>query len=405
MNITIGITESAPYTEFDIQLELSAAEKTLFVNHNVPIPGDGSTTRDLFRKCFSSHGDFFRIVGIRNFRPYKPDDRGFASAANSGWQTFMNRLVLEADRDETLNTIAYVFINKIRLLTKKINPVVVTEQITTPRPIPITVSLTDLPEKPLRLQIGNKLFGIHEVTEMTAENALVQSAITDIESRAIAQLEGHTTDYAENLVLMKQQYTSEVRKLKDQVKNNLPALAIPDSLLAQHVQYLPYGSQYELFIPILVHYKYVTTPWHIWELKKEWQHKQNAILQVRVTINKDTYLVGHLYVCDKDFQDTVPLWHVMDRNELCLGTYEPKMKQLSDIIQIRNDMQRMLEKINTDSMSKRNLCDKQNELRELIETVSFKEFDDLEDGRKDMDLSGIAVLKMKKEDGDGVWKV
>jgi len=355
----------------------------------------------LFRACYHTQGDFFREAGITNYRNFNPDSTSFNS---SGWGTFMKHLITQPDREDTLTRMGHLLLNKICLLASKVKPVAVEAPLTGARPAPVTINLKDVSGKIVRIQLGNKIFEAHEVSEAKGANSLVARAVAKIEASASAQLGSYAEEFSETLKRLHTQHKSTVRELKARADRDLPTLDIPSDLLATGIQVSGRAGYYDVFLPIRLHYKYLATPWHVWELDKEYQCVQHAKLWL--ILNREFYYNG-AFLRDKYFKDTVQLWHSGADEVLCLGSYGDNMRRidkLEDTLKVRDDIQRLLQIINTDSMQTENLRGKQRELENKIEGASWADFDDMPgDLTQDMDFSEVASLKSSKGEGGVIW--
>ena len=207
--------------------------------------------------------------------------------------------------------------------------------------------------------------------------------------------------------MMSTQYNTEIKKLKDQIKNNLPALDISKPLLDRGVRVVsPSKSEYQIYIPIHLHYKHIVTEYSVWTLKKDYQRVQDGYLLIAVDMNFN-FRWGWIY--DTHFQNTVELFHALGDGDLCLGSYQVKMTRLEDIVRVRDEIQKMYETINTESISTANIhTTAMDTLAHEARNAPFEDFDIVYEGEKhtmeDADFSKVATDRKDKETKGKVWE-
>ena len=354
-------------------------------------------TFTLLKKCFVTQGDFYREVGITNFKTFQPDWQYFTSTSSEGWRSCINKIVADARREDVLRRIGQLIANKIGLFTQKVMPVTIATTTSDAGPGAATVNLTDITGKNLKLLVGNKLFVAHDMSECVGDSALVDTAKGELEANANAQVKGFESEFSNGLALISKQYEKQIKDLKDIMKTQLPAMDIPTELLREHIQVTAQDEEYRIYIPIHLHYKYITTDRQMWKLKKEWQYKQDGLLMLAVNT---TWNLRWSWLYDKDFRDNISIFH-SSGNDLCLGTYQMKIKSLEDVPRIRDDIAVMLEKIYTRSIGADNLNDKMRELYEELGHAERIWFDDIEDD--DKDYGKIATRMSAKDTGGAIW--
>ena len=393
MKVIVGLasstTHGSSYTDITVKLKASKDEQTTLVANNVPMPGiTVSDSQNLMRKCFASHGDFFREVGVSNFRTFQPDWSYFKSAQSGGWKKFVARLVADENREEILKRIGNIVLMKLSLLTNQVKPIIASGKLTKNMKVPATIELVDMTGKQVEIKIGDQIFKAYEIEEDAKKTALLDNAKTNIVDKANAQIAGFQSEFSNNLGMVSKQYDKEIADMKHRMASQIPALPIPDDLKRQGVVISSPGNEYQIFIPIKLHYKQIVTHYNVWNLKKDFQLKQNGFLMV-ATDAKFNYRWTNIY--DKDFRDRLVLWHVAGTH-LCLGSYTLKMKQLSDIIRVRNEVVEMLTKINTQSLGERNLpqSGKQRQIRNIMSRGTYMTFKIDGRERTDYDFKAVA---------------
>jgi len=402
IKITIGIVSAnahgTDYADLDVALGLTAAEKSTLQTHSIPIPGvDGKMTHNLLKKCFITQGDFYREVGIPNFKTFQPDWHYFAATSSEGWQSCIGKIVADVHRDDVLRRIGQIIANKIGLFTQKITPIAISTTTTDAGPGATAVNLTDVTGKNLKLLIGNKVFVAHSVDESAMDSALIDTAKGELEANATAQIKGFETEFSNNLVLMTKQYEKQIKEMKDKMKSQLPAMTIPDELLREHIQVTVNDHEYKIYIPIHLQFKYLTTSRQVWELKKKWQLQQDGYLMLAID---NAWHLRWTWLYDKKFKDKICMWHT-DGKDLCLGTYEPKLKSLSDVPRIRDDIAMLFETIYTGSIGSTNITTLMNELYGAINDAPREWFEEIED--EDRDFSTVANRTEAKDAGGAIW--
>lgn len=401
MKIKVGLTQSS-YADgpvnitLGISLDLTEAEEEKLRSYDIPIPDKGYTTTDLCRKCWPTHGDFFREVGIHNFGTFQPD-AGYFRTGNSGWRSFIVRLLSEDNREDTLRNIGVVIGRKLSLFVGKLPEVIVDGQDVMRMPQAV-VQLADIKGETVDIRIGSRLYRASAIEENMTDTKLINRVKGDLEDSANLQVSGFESEYASNLSLMDKQCRSEVNKMKRQLSNRLPALAISDHLLRQGIIVTSPGNEYRIYIPIKLHYKQIATNSYIWRLKRGYQLRQQGYLMIALGA-KFTYRWSWIY--DMEFEDTVQLFHTAG-DTLCLGSYEVKANTLDDMPGIRDDIANMLVRINTTSMMINNLSGTMMEVYEIIETNHRADFKLKGEEVYDLDLSDVAVLIKDKE--DSIWE-
>jgi len=403
MKITVGITSSPVSGRQDLSIALAptTAEKDLLVSNSVPIPG--VTTHDsqgLMRKCFASHGDFFREVGISNFRTFQPDWTYFSSSQSSGWRKFMAKLVADGDREEILKRIGNIVLVKLGLLTRQVKPVTTSGELNNAAKVPATVNVTDMAGNQVEIKIGDHVYKAYKLETDPQKTSLLDKAKTEFADKANAQLKGFQSEFSNNLSIMSKQYEKEIKDMKQKMANQLPALDIPMDLLREGVFVVSPGNEYRIYIPIKLHYKEIVTQYHIWKLKQDYQLKQNGYLVVAVD-GKFNYRWTNIY--DTKLRDRLILWHVSG-HQLCLGTYTVKMRGLEDIIRVRDEIADMLTRINTQSIGSRHLPEsgRQRQIKRCMgNRMDFT--DSNGDDRVDYDFHEVADLVGLKSKGT-IWK-
>jgi len=412
MKITVGIVSSnsygTPYTDLDVKLEPTKEEHKLLTQFGVPIPGENSqNTYSLLKRCFSTHGDFFREAGISNFRTFQPDWAYFKSSSSNGWNKFMNRLVASEDRDDVLHKIANLISNKLSLLTENMPRVVHKTNVKNPKQETKKVKLVDLSGKTLELRVGDKFYQLRDVKENAKANTLIKNTIDEVVNKANDQITSFEAEFSDNLTLMSNQYEKELKELKHKLQSQLPALQVSEDLLEQGVVVSSPGNEYRIYAPIHLHYKYVATRFHVWDLKKEFQREQDGYLMVAVD---GAWNYKWSWIYDKHFsRDGVEMFHCMG-HDLCLGSYKMSVHCLHDILKVSKDIAKMYETINVESMSVENLhTDSMCELFDVLEDGPHKEYEVEIEGKKqkvtDWNYNAVATLKIDKttEDGGRIW--
>jgi len=405
MKITVGIVTSTsygtPYTDLDVKLEPTTAERKLFKDWNVPIPlENGQTTTNLLKVCFSTHGDFFREVGVSNYRTFQPDWSYFRASSSNGWNKFMNRLVVSEDREDILRRVGEIIANKLSLLTNNVPKATITADIKKPLVFAKNIQLTDLAGKKLELRVGDKIYVATEVKVDAKANTLIKSTVDDIVTKANTTVSGFEEEFSANLTMITKQYDAKLKALNEKLKTQLPALPISYELLREGVIVSSPGNEYQLYAPLHLHYKYVATPYLLWELKQKYCREQDGYLAIAVD-GKWNYRWSWIY--DSKFQDNVELFHAMG-DTLCLGSYKVSITCIDDILKVAKDVAKVYEIINTNSMSVVNIhTDAMSELDYTIRHAPRKKFEMPDKGRiEDRDLTHVASLKTNKQGGT-IW--
>lgn len=379
MKVIVGLASSTTHggnhTDITLKLDASKDEASLLTANNVPAPGITTTdSQSLMRKCFATHGDFFREVGISNFRTFQPDWSYFKAAQSSGWQKFVARLIADENREEILRRIGNIVLVKLSLLTNQVKSVTTSGKLSKAVREPVTVKLVDMAGKQVEIKIGNQIFKAYELEEDAKKTALLDQAKTDLQDKATAQVVGFQSEFSNNLGIVSKQYEKEIADMKAKMASQVPALNISEDLRRQGVVVTSPGNEYQIFIPIKLHYKQIVTNYNIWDLKPSFQLKQDGYLMVAAD-TKFNYRWTNIY--DKKFNDRLVLWHVAG-SHLCLGSYTVKMKQLSDIVRVRDEVAEMLTKINTASLGERNLptssANKQRQIRNTMRGENYRTF-------------------------------
>lgn len=394
------------YTDLDIKLKGTEEEEKLLDKFGVPIPGkDGKRTRDLLKRCFASHGDFFREVGVPNFRTFQPDWQYFESQSSNGWRKFMSRLVTEDDREETLKRAANVLLNKLGLLTHKAKGITIDRDLKE-QSMPVDVNINDLTDKSMELRVGNKIFTVSKIEEAAKDTTLIDRAVKNLGAKAEGVVKQYGDEYANSLKLVRSQYEEELKKMGDQLKMKMPMLRLPQTLLQAGIMVNAEDGRYVFYIPIHLHYQYISSQRHTWTLKKQYQLEQDGYLIIAVD---SEFNLCSSKLRDTHFQDTLELWH-SPGGGVCWGSYKFSMKKVDDLIRIKDEVSRLFSTINLKSPSRRNIGSKQG--KSIDKARNDAKFIKFPDGKEDLDLSSIATLqegdvvenKKKKTKGGGrIW--
>ena len=356
---------------------------------------------NLLRSMFGSQREYYQLTNTTNYSGYSPDSRYFRSTDNEGWRKYLVNLMGADDRKRQLQTINDAVARRILLLAKKIAPVAC--ELTLESAAPVRIVDMEMPET-MEVRIGNKIFRATKVLEDTDQTGLLESVKSELSVQAQTQLDGYLQEYATNLERMRDDYERKLGHLQSRMDTMLPALHYGKEVMKHGIMVRPYEQEYQIYIPIDLHYKYVVSSrYHVrWKLKKEYSHKYSGYLMV--AIDKDYNIRWH-YIYDKEFtkSPSMPLWHV-NGGQLCLGTYKMQMRCITDIVRIRDDIANMLESINIDSLGTAYVAenDEENEVRQHVkEYRSNLEHWDVcpEDFDDEPSLSAIAT----KARSGGTW--
>lgn len=354
------------------------------------------TNERLLRNLFGEQREYFKAMNIEPYGSFSPDSRYFTATSSNGWRKYLTQLIGADDRHKQLQRINQVVTRRLCLMAKKIPPAVT--QVTlgegTVSAVPVEI------ESPatMDIRIGNKIYSVTEVKEDNRNTALLDKAIGSVQDEALSRVKELENEFKYNISSVSRQYDTEIAKLKVQVRDTIPAASLGRDALRNGLIVDVWNREYRIYVPISLHYKYVTMNEgkEIWKLYKKYQVRVDGYLMVAT----DRELrVKHTYIFDRQFNSRLPLFHVSG-SSLCLGTYEPKMTCFSDAFRIRDELAKVLEKINLDSLGMENI-DLYEDAKEIHRAIReyLAEWEDYYDGETEDE----PTLSIGTREGDKVW--
>ena len=353
---------------------------------------------DLLRTLFGCQREFYKTVGTEAYSDYSPESRYFKSTSSEGWRSYLIHLIGQEDRAKQLQHINDVIARRIALVAKPADPVGVDIDLSNTSVAERLGEIT-IPET-FDMRFGNKIFTVTGVKEDKKQTALLDKALLEVHTEADTQVGNLQQEYATNLERVVRDYDTENETLREQLEHVLPAQHIGWDLLREGVVIDSSDNEHRIFIPMKVTIKEIVSEsdGRRWELLPEYVEKFDTYLMVAVD-NEFHVRWTHLY--DRKFKDTIPLWHYSS-GQICLGSVEPKMMQLWDIMAVRDDMQKMLEKINLDSIGKHNIsnspiqCDIKHAIHKYNDEMMLYRDDDIDEK---------PTISVAKEVGETAWTV
>jgi len=298
------------------------------------------------RTLFGEQREFYKVMQVDPYGSFSPDSRYFQATSNEGWRRYLIQLIGSEDRTEQIKRINDSIARRIALMAKPTDPVACEIDMSSPT-VAKRVGAVTVPET-IEMRMGNKIFTVTEVHEDKRKSALMERAVSASIADASAQLDSYQQEFSANLKQVVSNYEKENIRLRDEIKGIRPALTMPYECLRAGMQVNKDSGGYSVYIPFAVKYKQIVHGERTWKIHPDFQKTYKGHLVVAIDTG---YHVRWTNIYDEAFEDDFPLWH-RSGGTLCLGTYEPKVTCLRDIIRVRDEIQKLFEKINLGSLGR-----------------------------------------------------